>query len=61
MEFNYLVEKKRMCESMQDKCNDCGLFYLMDENDNSCSQVEWDYPLEATEIVRKWTEGHKEE
>ena len=58
MEFNYLVEKNRMCKSMNNNCLNCGLFQMMHENDNFCGKVEWNNPLEATELVRKWALKH---
>lgn len=66
MEFNYLVEKKRMLNSLgriEAKCvgADCLLCPLSDHN-NGCGMVcgvfETNYPLEATEVVRKWAEEH---
>lgn len=62
MEFNYLVERTRMFNSLGRidgmcsgvNCEDCPL----NETEFPCEQLEADYPLEATEIVRKWAEEH---
>ena len=62
MEFNYLVEKTRMLNSLGRKtgccvgvgCEDCPLSV----REFTCEQLEADCPLEATEIVRKWAEEH---
>ncbi len=62
MEFNYLVERTRMLNSLGRKtggcvgvrCEDCPLSV----REFTCEQLEADYPLEATEIVRKWAEKH---
>lgn len=66
MEFNYLVEKKRMIESLGniDKCYDsktcktCPLSLNKNGCYVICSTFEIEHPLEATEIVRKWAEEH---
>lgn len=65
MEFNYLVEKTRMLNSLgrtHGKCNgvlcqNCPL-YLQNKSNCTCYNLESEYPLEATEIVRKWAEEH---
>lgn len=69
MEFNYLVEKKRMldnlgcirqtsgtCDGLE--CNKCPLSKCKNGYDLSCSNFEIKYSIEATEIVRKWAEEH---
>lgn len=69
MEFNYLVEKKRMlhnlgcilpkvdiCNGL--KCNKCLLSKFKSGHDLSCIDLELKYPVEATEIVRKWANEH---
>lgn len=69
MEFNYLVEKKRMlsslgcmlpklgtCDGLE--CNKCPLSKCKNGYDLSCSNFEIKYPVEATEIVRKWADEH---
>lgn len=69
MEFNYLVEKRRMLDSLGCirqtsgtcdglECNKCPLSKYKNGYDLSCSTFEIKYPLEATEIVRKWAEEH---
>lgn len=67
MEFNYLVEKKRMIKSLgniDEKCCDgkvCKTCPLSSNKNGcyvSCSSFEIEHPLEATEIVRKWAEEH---
>jgi len=68
MEFNYLVEKRRMLDSLGrtgEQCTEVDCFICPLANCNNgvgiaCSVFEICHPLEATEIVRKWTEGHKE-
>lgn len=62
MEFNYLVEKKRMLDSLGRTsgvcigvdCDDCPL----SEGEVKCRKLETNSPLRATEIVRKWAEEH---
>lgn len=62
MEFNYLVEKNRMLNSLgrtsgvciSVDCDDCPL----SEGEVKCRQLETNSPLRATEIVRKWAEEH---
>lgn len=68
MEFNYLVEKKRMfnilgrieyvCSNAD--CNNCPL--LAEKGRDGavlyCEKFEMEYPIKATEIVRKWAEEH---
>lgn len=67
MEFNYLVEKKRMIKSLGNidgKCRDgkgceiCPLSSNKNGRDTICSNFEVEHPLEATEIVKKWAEAH---
>lgn len=66
MEFNYLVEKKRMLNSLGRaggscngvKCNMCPLSSSVNGYNITCSNFEGEHPLEATEIVRKWAEEH---
>lgn len=67
MEFNYLVEKKRMIESLGNinkkycdgkACNKCPLSSNKNGCYVTCSNFEIEHPLEATEIVRKWVEEH---
>lgn len=68
MEFNYLVEKKRMLDSLgrigyvcsNVDCNNCPLLAKKDRNGAilSCEEFETEYPIEATEIVRQWAEEH---
>lgn len=66
MEFNYLVEKRRMLDSLgrtDDKCNGvkCPMCPLSNYNNGStliCGVFEIEHPIEATEIVRKWAEEH---
>lgn len=62
MEFNYLVERTRMLNSLGRtskmcigvNCYECPL----NGNNVGCDCFESEYPLEATEIVRKWAEEH---
>ena len=62
MEFNYLVEKQRMLNSLGRtskmctgvNCYECPLNAYSD----GCDYFEGEHPLEATEIVRKWAEEH---
>lgn len=66
MEFNYLVEKKRMLNSLgrtEKQCNDveCPACPLSIDNngfDSICCDFEIEHPIEATKIVRKWAEEH---
>lgn len=70
MEFNYLVEKNRMLNSLgregrtsscmcaETECADCPLSKWKNGLNLSCAILEFKYPLEATEIVRKWAEEH---
>ena len=66
MEFNYLVEKKRMLDSLGREgyvcsnidCNKCPLIVQKDGRELHCEEFEIEYPLEATEVVRKWAEEH---
>lgn len=66
MEFNYLVEKKRMLGSLGRtssmctgvECNTCPLSSLKNDRNLSCTIFEFEYPVEATEIVRKWAKEH---
>lgn len=66
MEFNYLVEKKRMLDSLGRKtggctevdCHICPLANCNNGVDIACSAFEIEHPLEATEIVRKWAKEH---
>lgn len=66
MEFNYLVEKKRMLNSLGRiggdcdavACTMCPLSSHMNGYKVTCSHLEIEYPIEATEIVRKWAEEH---
>lgn len=66
MEFNYLVEKVRMLNSlgrMSGECAgvDCSICPLSDQNNGlniTCGAFEMQHSLEATEIVRKWAEKH---
>lgn len=66
MEFNYLVEKKRMLNSLGRiggdcdavACTMCPLSSHMNGYKVTCSHLEIEYPLKATEIVRKWAEEH---
>lgn len=66
MEFNYLVEKKRMLNSLGRtssicdgiECDTCPLSTQNNKLNVTCTDFEIKYPLEATEIVRKWAEEH---
>lgn len=66
MEFNYLVEKKRMLNNLGRtshtcngiECNTCLLSRWNNNRDLSCNIFESEYPVEATEIVRKWANEH---
>lgn len=66
MEFNYLVEKRRMLDSLgriDDQCDgvgcpECPLSSNNNGSNRVCCDFEIEYPLEATEIVRKWAEEH---
>jgi|GEM_PF-1143493 len=66
MEFNYLVEKMRMLNSLGRindkclgvKCSMCPLSNVNNEFALACDDFEVQYPFEATEIVRKWAEEH---
>lgn len=62
MEFNYLVEKTRMLNSLGRTygkcagvlCQNCPL----DSQNSTCYDFEAEHPVEATEIVRKWANEH---
>ena len=65
MEFNYLVEKKRMLDSLgtgdgcsRIKCCECPLSTQNNKLNINCMAFETNYPIEATEIVHKWAEEH---
>ena len=66
MEFNYLVEKNRMLNSLGRtsgicdgvECYTCPLSSWKNDENLSCGRFEIEYPLKATEIVRKWAEEH---
>ena len=66
MEFNYLVEKMRMLNSLGRindkclgvKCSMCPLSNVNNEFALACDVFEVQYPFEATKIVRKWAEEH---
>ncbi|CDA90575.1 uncharacterized protein BN553_01567 [Firmicutes bacterium CAG:238] len=66
MEFNYLVEKKRMHNSLGRtdgqcvgvECTACPLSRDNNDFDSICGDFEIEHPIEATEIVRKWAEEH---
>lgn len=66
MEFNYLVEKNRMLNSLGRtsgicdgiKCNTCPLSSWKNGRSLICTNFEFEYPVEATEIVRKWADEH---
>lgn len=69
MEFNYLVEKNRMLNSLGregrkscicagTECGICPLSICKNGRNLSCTTFELEYPIEATEIVRKWAEEH---
>lgn len=67
MEFNYLVEKKRMLDSLGRikgqcvgvvSCSACPLSSDNNGSNHICCFFEIEHPIEATEIVRKWAEEH---
>lgn len=69
MEFNYLVEKKRMLDSlgrMMDEvisclnvnCTLCPLSKYASGSGFNCRVFEIEHPIKATEIVRKWANEH---
>lgn len=66
MEFNYLVEKRRMLNSLgrtDDQCDgvECTMCPLSSDKNGwntICCNFEIEHPIEATEIVRKWAEEH---
>lgn len=67
MEFNYLVEKKRMIKSLGNidgkcldskACKTCPLSSNENGCNVTCSNFEIEHPLKATEVVRKWAEEH---
>lgn len=65
MEFNYLVERTRMLNSLGRRrgrcegvpCEVCPLWNNAVDRRN-CTWFEGEHPIEATEIVRKWAEEH---
>lgn len=65
MEFNYLVERTRMLNSLGRThgkcagvlCQNCPL-YLQNKLSCTCYDFEANHPFEATEVVRKWAEEH---
>lgn len=65
MEFNYLVERTRMLNSLGRvdgkctgvTCENCPL-YLQNKFNCTCHNFESNHPLEAIEVVRKWAEEH---
>lgn len=65
MEFNYLVERTRMLNSLGRRkyrcegvpCEVCPL-HLATQDHRNCTWFEGENPLEATRIVRKWAEEH---
>lgn len=66
MAFNYLIEKKRMLDSLgriEDQCvgvecHECPLSRYNNGFNSICCDFEIEHPIEATEIVRKWAEEH---
>lgn len=67
MEFNYLAEKRRMLDSLGridgicgggEGCEICPLSSNRNGWDTVCYNFEIEYPIEATEIVRKWAKEH---
>lgn len=66
MEFNYLVEKRRMLDSLGRKgcqcdgveCFKCPLSIDNNGSNRICRNFEIEYPAEATEVVRKWADEH---
>lgn len=64
MEFNYLIERRRMLNSIgrtmgrcsNISCSNCPLFIERKGKIPHCADME--YPIEATEIVRKWAKEH---
>lgn len=67
MEFNYLVEKKRMLDSLGridgicgggEGCEICPLSSNRNGWATVCYNFEIEHPIEATEIVRKWAKEH---
>lgn len=55
--FEYIMERKRMCESFGDKCTGCPAFI------NDCCEVVTISKLDAKEqvaIVEKWSKEHPE-
>ena len=64
MEFNYLIERRRMRNSIgrtmgrcsNISCSNCPLFIERKGKIPHCADME--YPIEATEIVRKWAKEH---
>lgn len=65
-EFNYLSEKRRYLDSIGEisayctgvKCEDCLLSAYHNNHNRSCGEFEFEYPEEATELIRKWAEEH---
>jgi hypothetical protein len=65
MEFNYLVERTRMLNSLGRThgkcagvlCQNCPLD-LQNKLSGTCCDLESEHPVEATEIVRKWANEH---
>lgn len=66
MEFNYLIERTRMLNSLgrtDGKCNgvlckNCPLYLQNNKFDCNCNNFEAEHSIEATEVVRKWAEEH---
>lgn len=64
--FNYLVEKRRMLDSLgrTDRdccgvhCNDCPLSGKNTGMNVTCYMLEMEYPMMAIAIVGKWLEEH---
>ena len=66
MEFNYLVEKRRMLDSLgrtggccnSVECSECLLSKMKNGSRLDYYNFEIEHPIEATEIVRKWANEH---
>lgn len=53
--IKFFEERERMCDSF-DSCNKCSLSKDNNETGMDCGDFVLDYPGEAIEIVRKWSE-----
>lgn len=57
----FLKERERMCKSCEGKCSDCPIGKEKVNHNQYCREYIEKFPIEAVDLVEKWSDGHPRE